>query len=135
MTTIASRGRRLAAALIDVLILAVPLALIQGDRLPEEINVVLAFLTPVLATYQLVMLTRTGQTAGKRALRLRIVRQDTGENGGFKTNVLLRVFVQSLLCLIPGYLVLDTLFIFRADRRCLHDMIAATRVVDAVDQE
>ena len=55
---------------------------------------------------------------------------ETGENGGFKANVLLRVFAQALLYAIPGYFIADTLFIFREDRRCLHDQVSGTVVVE-----
>ena len=36
------------------------------------------------------LLSRDGQTLGKKALGIRIVKRDTGHNGGFVTNVLLR---------------------------------------------
>ena len=46
-------------------------------------------------------------------------------------NVLLRVVVNGLLGFIPLYGVVDILFIFREDRRCIHDLIAGTVVVNA----
>ena len=55
---------------------------------------------------------------------------DTGENGGFVPNVLLRFIVNGLLWIIPLYGLVDILFIFRGDRRCIHDMIAGTQVVE-----
>src|SRR5271163_3400018 len=80
--------------------------------------------------YQCRLLGAEGQTIGKRACHLRVVRVDSGENGGFKTNVVMRAGLGTVvLSLIPLYGLIDTLFIFRADRRCLHDMIAGTRVV------
>ena len=58
---------------------------------------------------------------GKKALRIRIVKMDTGENGGFVPNVLLRLIVNGLV---------EILFIFRGDRCSIHDMIAGTQVVE-----
>jgi uncharacterized RDD family membrane protein YckC len=45
------------------------------------------------------------------------------------TNVLLRGVVNGLLSIIPLYGLVDALFIFREDKRCLHDLIAGTIVV------
>ncbi len=56
-----------------------------------------------------------------------------GEPGGFLRALLLRGFLARCLRHIPliGLLfwVVDCCFIFRDDRRCLHDLIAGTRVV------
>ena len=81
--------------------------------------------------YQIVLLTKDGQTVGKKAWGIRIVRMQTGANGGFVTNVLLRLIVNGLLGLIPLYGLVNILFIFRSDLRCIHDMIAGTQVVEA----
>jgi uncharacterized RDD family membrane protein YckC len=39
--------------------------------------------------------------------------------------------LNGILGLIPLYAIVDALFIFRGDRRCIHDMIAGTRVIEA----
>ena len=57
------------------------------------------------------------------------VGNDSEANGGFVSNVLLRVIVNTVLSLIPFYTLVDILLIFREDRRCIHDMIAGTKVV------
>ncbi len=79
---------------------------------------------------QAVFLTKDGQTIGKKVTKIRIVNENTGENGGFVPNVLLRAIVNALLSLIPFYALIDILFIFRKDRRCIHDFIAGTVVVN-----
>jgi uncharacterized RDD family membrane protein YckC len=81
--------------------------------------------------FQMVLLTKDGQTVGKKVLGIRIVKMDTGENGGFVPNVLLRLIVNGLIGVIPLYGLVDILFIFRSVRRCIHDLIAGTQVVDA----
>lgn len=123
---LAGRGARLGAVIIDGLIAVIP-------------YLILAFIAPTLGLlafaaifiFQIVLLTKDGQTLGKKALNIRIVKVDTGQNGGFVSNVLLRVVVNGLLGFIPLYGLVDPLFIFRADRRCIHDFIAGTQVIEA----
>ncbi len=80
----------------------------------------------------MVLLTRDGQTLGKKALKIRIVVYRTGENGGFVPNVLLRTLVNGFLVgVLPPYDIVDVLFVFRSDRRCIHDFLAGTVVVMA----
>lgn len=85
----------------------------------------------IVTVAQVVMLSKHGQTIGKKVLKMKIVKVDTGMNGGFVTNVVLRGFVNGLLGIIPFYSLIDILFIFSDDRRCLHDKIAGTKVVMA----
>ncbi|MCH8350935.1 MAG: RDD family protein [Chloroflexi bacterium] len=130
---LADRGSRLGAAIIDgiIFLVAVVLLAVLGPALAVIGSVLggLGFIAIII--YQMVLLTKDGQTLGKKALGIRIVKRDTGENGGFVPNVLLRLFVNGLLGFIPFYGLLDILLIFRGDRRCIHDMIAGTQVVKA----
>ena len=79
-------------------------------------------------------LAATGQTWGKKLLRLKIVDLQ-GRKPDFGRLVVLRYLSSQLIALLPYigtlYLFVDCLFIFRDDRRCLHDHIAGTRVVVA----
>ena len=65
-------------------------------------------------------------------MNVRIVDSVTGAHPGWARLILLRVIVQSILTSIPFvggiYFIVDSLFIFREDRRTIHDMIAGTRV-------
>jgi uncharacterized RDD family membrane protein YckC len=81
---------------------------------------------------QAVLLTRSGQTIGKKIFNIRIVSIETGENAGFVTNVLKRSVLNWFLSIIPIYSLVDILFIFNKDRRCVHDKIAGTSVVRAI---
>ena len=122
---LAARIARLGAIIVDFLVYVVPILAVLF------INPVLAVLVfVVIFIYQMVILTKDGQTLAKKALKIRIVKVDTGLNGGFVSNVLLRVVLNGVLGYIPLYALVDILFIFRQDRRCIHDMIAGTRVVD-----
>ncbi len=96
-----------------------------GDALPTAMIMLAAFTIPA----QLVLLATHGQTIGKRLFKSRIVRDDDDRNGGPATNVLLRTVVAEFLWVIPGYVAVDNLFIFRRSRRCVHDYIAGTKVI------
>ena len=123
---LANRSSRLLAAIVDILIILGPYFALVFIFLP----LALVYLVAV-AVVQAVLLTTAGQTLGKKALNIRIVKVDTGRNGGFVPNVLVRGILNGLLGFIPLYSLVDTLFIFRADRRCIHDLIAGTVVVKA----
>ena len=102
---LAGRGSRLGAALIDGLVVGVP-------------YIVLALITPTLGLvalgaifiFQMFLLTKDGQTLGKKALSMRIVKVNTGRNGGFIPNVLLRVVVNGLLGIVPFYGLVSTIY-------------------------
>ncbi len=149
MEELAGRGDRLKAALFDGLVLVglpgvlaailVP-RLSQGGFHPGQLGPIGLMLVGLWCVYifvllvvQVLLLHRHGQTLGKKLVRVRIVKIADGTNGGVATNVVMRVIVPGLLAFIPGINVLfkltDILFIFRDDRRCLHDLIAGTRVV------
>jgi uncharacterized RDD family membrane protein YckC len=85
-----------------------------------------------IAIYQWLLITRTGQSLGKKWTGIRIERID-GSYLTFGTGVVLRNWVPKVMGAFPylGMLfhLVDCLFIFREDRRCLHDLIAGTRVV------
>ena len=122
---LASRTSRLGATLIDSVIAGAAFLVVYFSP-----TTFLILLLAVL-TVQAVLLTRDGQSLGKKALNIRIVVYHTGENGGFVPNVLLRGLVNGLLGFIPFYGPVDIMFIFRNDRRCIHDLIAGTVVVNA----
>ena len=86
-----------------------------------------------LLVIQTVYLMKYGQSLGKRVLKIRIVRMSDDSVPGFVKVVLLRLWVPGLVCGIPYagqiFWLLDGLFIFRDDKRCLHDLIAETKVI------
>lgn len=83
--------------------------------------------------YQCYLVVRSGQSLGKRWLRVRIVRTN-GEHAGFVRGLLVRSWLMNLLGLIPvlGVLlvVADVLMIFWPDSLCVHDVMADTMVID-----
>ena len=76
-----------------------------------------------------------GQTLGKKMMQIAIVdRQD--KVPPFAKIIGLRYIPFQLVGAIPGLAlisIVDIFMIFRADRRCLHDMVAGTRVIDVSD--
>jgi len=89
----------------------------------------------VVFVVQTWLLTTRGQTIGKRMLGIRIVRYRDGSPAGFVHAVLLRSWLINLIGLVPTvgnyFPFLDLGFIFGPERRCLHDLIADTKVVVA----
>jgi len=147
---LAGRGARLGAVIIDALIIFPILfgiakatgfwdtmlpRLANGIPLSMEENIV-AFL--VGQTLFLILngslLANHGQTIGKRIMKVKIVVME-GKQVGFLKLYSLRYLVFSLISQIPvagGLLsLLNVLFIFGKERRCLHDRITGTKVVAA----
>jgi uncharacterized RDD family membrane protein YckC len=145
---LAGRGMRLAAVLLDsaiagmaaapgiVLVAPSYVAHTRGPMLLLGGAVMFLGLLAI-AIVQIVLLSKHGQTIGKKVLKVRIVRADDGGYPGFVKAVLLRAFVPALIGGVPAagsiFSIVDILFIFRSDRRCIHDLIAGTRVVAAVE--
>ncbi len=88
-----------------------------------------------LLVYQIRLLSSEGQTWGKKTMKIRIVLYETGEIPSLGKSLGIRVFVNNLIGSIPVvgpiYSIADPLFIFGAERRCLHDLMAGTKVVEA----
>ena len=87
-----------------------------------------------LGVIQLVLLTLRGQSLGKLAMGIRIVAQD-GSPAGFISVVLLRLVVPQIIQAFCGIFgLIDSLYIFSQDSRCIHDHIASTIVIQAEQQ-
>lgn len=137
VSELASPWVRLAAWIVDGLIYfaVVVVAAIVGFFLAgggggATILAIVAFI--IVFVVQLVLLGSRGQTIGKIALKVRIVDSQTGIHPGWARIVFLRTILNGILTGIPFvggiYWLVDSLFIFRADHRTIHDLIAGTRV-------
>ena len=100
----------------------------------------------MLAYYvvQAVLMSKTGQSLGKRIMKIKVVNED-GDNPGFVGVVALREIVPNIILMVVGMIpllgpiaqlgfwiaCLVMLFLVDRDRRTLQDMIAKTYVVDA----
>ena len=89
----------------------------------------------LLVLIQFVLLAWRGQSVGKLLLGLRIVRAADGAAPGAVRAFFIRGGIPFLIGQVPGVNVVfwlaDSCYIFRDDHRCLHDLIAGTRVVPA----
>lgn len=140
---LASPGQRLAAVLFDALTLGAPpflcfwLGNILGPFTPGVAAGLMAlagFWIVGFGLWQLSRLHSYGWTLGKKAMGIRIISVATGKNGGLPQNLVLRWMVTSMVRrAVPLALLVDVLFIFRQDHRCLHDLIAGTEVVKIED--
>ncbi len=146
----ADRGTRLVAVILDALIgggvvgilaaIAIPalLSTRRGSTDGAAVGLVLVFV--MLAAFlgifiwNLVWIHKYGQTIGKRIMNVRIVRNDA-TRAGLARIFFLRMMVPGIIGAIPIvgplFTLVDICFIFRDDRRCIHDLIADTVVVKA----
>ena len=132
---LASRGRRLFGSILDGVVYAigiVPAAFLAPDDDPELALGVFGGLFLLLVAVQAVLVATSGQSIAKKLLGMRIVRTD-GSPVGFLRGVLVRSWVFQVISAIPtigGIIALiDAVYIFGAEHRCMHDMLADTKVV------
>jgi uncharacterized RDD family membrane protein YckC/DNA-directed RNA polymerase subunit RPC12/RpoP len=90
---------------------------------------VLYFLPAILLLVQWWLIATRGQSIAKFLLGMRIVTVG-GQNPGFLQGVVLRNWVRALLNMLPFFALLDAAFIINDSKRCIHDLIAGTHVVD-----
>lgn len=165
---LAGRFKRFGATVLDFLFLAVaylpflPLFFLgymsvhPRENLPAPTS---PFLLPMavlglvamgaLLVIQIVFLVKSGQTIGKKLLKIQIVNVGTGDKASFGRIFFLRILILGLCVaimeavlrtslpllgtiLVYGLWIVDFVFIFRKDRRTLHDLIANTKVIDIV---
>ncbi len=136
---LASRGARFVASFIDGLIFLVPavfimlpmfLAAVKNPGANQGMNFGWQniLIPAIAAVYEGVMLAKWGQTLGKMALKIKVVRSDgepisSGQAWG-------RGLSRGLMAITQILGFIDILMIFSGARTCLHDRIAKTRVVN-----
>lgn len=146
---LASWGSRCAAWLIDVLILLVPVVVLTvvvvaaaaGSNTAAWVTGLLGFFTYLVALllYAPLLMMRpgehNGQTLGKQALGIRVVR-DTGQPMGFGWSALREIVVKGFLVWLASSIIpfipwlLDNLWpLWDSENRAVHDMIVSTHVV------
>ena len=137
---IAGRSARLAAVMIDyVCALLVTLPVLSSAILVAAseqsslgglgITATFAGLF-VLGIVQASYLVREGQTIGKKLMKIRIVDHVDGEIPHWSRVLGMRYVLNTALRQIPLYALVDVMFIFGAEQRCVHDYIAGTKVIE-----
>lgn len=135
---LASRRARFGARFVDSLLFYSPgfaivvLVALRKEWSGEQLAwLVIGLETPVFIL-QSVLISVRGQSVGKLLAKTRVERLD-GRLPGFVRGVLVRDLLMLCVVAIPGigYVIglANALFVLRADRRCLHDLVADTRVV------
>lgn len=133
--------RRLAARIIDNLLIAAPIILIAAVLFPDAFHAYFGVeaeyspLDPIIALVSLIYvivfpLFKNGQTIGKYLMSIRIISE--AENTELNPlQMILREFVAQLLYGITlGILLVISglMVIFRKDKRSIHDLMASTSV-------
>lgn len=138
---LAERGDRFVANLVDSFVIVLPIFIagVMTALLSRQGSLGgVAFLLGALGTigilgYQIV-LAQNGQSIGKRMRNIRVVRTD-GSPASLGRILVLRNLVPMIIgsfCGIFG--LVDALTIFGDERRCVHDMLADTKVIQAVPE-
>lgn len=103
-----------------------------GFTSPSFIAFLLVALVPQIINW--ILIAKSGQSVGKKAVGTVIVDAESGVPVGFVQGVLKRQFLFGLLTSIPfvgGLIALaDLVYLFLADHQTLHDKLANTYVVD-----
>jgi uncharacterized RDD family membrane protein YckC len=145
---LASVGRRFGALFLDGLILSFPLLAIIAavffamgafsgiaEGKPPDPRVILAMegvmilvLFAAWILYEGLMLSRGGQTLGKKAMHVRVVSAEGGQLSAGQAFG--RAAMRQVLGFVPCLGLVDYLTAFGEQRTCIHDMIVRTRVIN-----
>lgn len=141
---LAGRGQRLGAAMVDgivMMLVMVPVMYLmgvfsyigRGAEPPLALMLLIAVIGYVVfVAINYIPLSRSGQTVGKKAVNIRIANMQ-GNKPDLATILFKRYLPVQAVSQVPfiGGLagLVDALFIFRKDRRCVHDLIAGTQVL------
>lgn len=148
----AGRAQRLLAVIIDSMVIVIPIIMAialpayqdyvkraggaptGNNALPVAVIAILGVLVLAYVVYQLYWLWKNGQTLGKKIMKIKIVRAD-GSRASFPRLLFVRSLVPGIVGNIPllGPLLTltDALFIFGEPKRCVHDFLADTIVINA----
>ncbi|WP_444996661.1 RDD family protein [Aliikangiella sp. IMCC44359] len=142
---LASRWVRLGASLLDTLLLVIILFPIMyffgfwenaASTDISMVDTVLYALLGILIYFILngYLIAKYGQSIGKNLFGTKVVSVETGEILSLGKYFSLRYLPLTILANIPvigqSIAFVDSLFIFRSDKRCIHDLIAGTKVVN-----
>ena len=143
---LASLGQRFVGALVDGMVYAITFVVaivpifvfgaVDDQDPTASISVALlgvaGLIASIPAIVNAVLITKRGQTLGKMAAGTRIVLDPSRELPGFAKGVLVRSFLVGVISqVVPFFGLIDVLFIFGQERKCLHDRMAGTIVINA----
>ncbi|WP_213948048.1 RDD family protein [Luteibacter sp. dw_328] len=134
----ASRGQRFGAAFLDGIFSTICLApwtySMKSGGMTRSAALLGFGLLVVLCIINLVLLSKNGQTLGKKIVGTKVVMAD-GSPAPLWRIVVLRWLPLTAVSMIPkvgiAVALVDACVIFASERRCGHDYVAGTIVVDA----
>jgi len=142
MAKLATIQERFFAKMIDLGILSIPplIAIYITDQWmfnePQRdvvaytiIGIIVGFF--IILFVQWVLITARGQSIGKLVIKIRMVDKSNKKPGGFLQNLVVRTWLTGILNGSLLFFFVDSLFVFRKDRRTIHDLIARTIVIKA----
>ncbi|MFD7899152.1 RDD family protein [Streptomyces sp. NPDC059743] len=158
MPPLAPFGKRLAARIIDALIIFIPLAILSGffgnwhaqanssnwGDFTNQVNTGTQWLWSVISVvayvgYDTLMTRKTGQTLGKRWMKLRVAMLNNGavpDTGSALLRAIVLWLPALLCCLVVWWAVIIlSILVSRPYRQGLHDKAARTVVVVATEQQ
>lgn len=121
---LATPGQRFLAALIDGLVVTV--AVVAASAINSNLGTVVNLLGLGYQLTKDAIPQLGGQSIGKKAMKIKVVKEDTGEmiTGDWGTSI-----IRYVSLLIPLFNIVDALMIFSGDRRRFGDKWAKTVVV------
>ncbi|MET0234689.1 MAG: RDD family protein [Kibdelosporangium sp.] len=122
---LATFGSRLAARLVDLLILYVPTYVVLSFVFETGALAIALICLLEMVVYDTLLTANTGATPGKRMARIRIVRHDTGAPAGWGKSFLRSVVIGVFTWLIMAIVALAD----ERTHRGLHDRLAGTVVI------
>lgn len=141
---IASRLKRFSAFVIDFIIYfisALPFYIVKVEvfNAKEVSNLTTSILSMLWSIIMFVLLNgflikEYGQTIGKWVCNIYIAENPTKTKSNF-SNIFFKRYLPLLIIVGINYigvilLLIDFLFVFRDDKRCIHDLIANTQVLE-----
>lgn len=129
---LASPGKRLLARIVDVLVLIIPIIVLAFILRGFVFNLVAVVL---VGAYEVLMISNSGQTVGKKALGIKVVDESTGQIPDIQAAGM-RWGVPQILSLIPfvGWIISLVIYLsllWRDRNQGFHDTVAHTIVVEA----
>lgn len=121
---LAPLGGRVMAKLVDVVLVALPVAFVLGVVEPGSLWLQVVVTQAVLVVYEAGLTASAGATPGKRIARLKVVRMDTGRPPG-----LVAAVVRAVLGVPVSLMPAVTALFDERTHRGWHDRLAGTVVV------
>lgn len=99
--------------------------------IPQEAWIATAVYILAMLVFQAILLTKTGQSIGKRLTKIKVVDAETEQNVSMLRAFTLRSFVFIILnfLFMPFITFIDAVFALGEKRQTLHDKVAKTKVI------